>query len=117
MPVNMESDVRDGSTIRVIFGCGKLYLTINVDPITRQPAQVLAQLGKAGCCQRILLEAVTRLINLSLDDGKPLEEIIMALIGLRCDSGIAGAGRLSCVDAIANKLKAVAMEAEKKEDE
>jgi hypothetical protein len=115
MPVNMESDIRDGSTCRVVFGCGKLYLTINTDPISGQPAQVLAQLGKAGGCQRIMLEAITRLINMGLDDGKPLEEIIMALIGLRCDNGIAGAGRLSCVDAIANKLKAASLE--KKEEE
>lgn len=117
MPVNMESDIRDGFTVRVMFGCGKLYLTINKDPITHQPAQVLAQLGKAGGCQRVMLEAITRLINMSLDDGKPLEEIYMALIGLRCDNGIAGPGHFSCVDAIAHKLKTTAFEAKNENEE
>lgn len=116
MPVNMESDIRDGFTMRIMFGCGSLYLTINEDPITHQPAQVLAQLGKAGGCERVMLEAVTRLINMCLDDGKPLEEIYMALIGLRCDNGIAGPGHLSCVDALAYQLKKTSL-ATKNENE
>lgn len=103
--MNRPDDIRPGYTRKVPFGCGTLYLTINNGAVTHQPTQVLAQLGKAGCCQRAMLESVLRLVNMLLDDGKPVTGITAALSGVRCDQGMAGVGRLSCVDAVAQELK------------
>lgn len=98
-------DTVQGYTKKVFFGCGNLYLTINFDE-KRCPVLVLAQLGKTGCCQRALLDALLRGINRQLEYGIDLDEIVHDLVGIRCDQGIAGAGRLSCADAIGNELKA-----------
>lgn len=97
-------DIVEGQTRKIRFGCGHLYLTVNVDA-EGQPIQVLAQVGKTGCCQRALLEAVYRGINRQLEKGIPLDEIVHDLVGIRCDQGILGVGRLSCVDAIGHELK------------
>lgn len=97
-------DVVNGYTKKIFFGCGHLYLTVNFDS-EGQPIQVLAQVGKTGCCQRALLEATYRSINRQLEKGVPLDEIVSDLVGIRCDQGLLGAGRLSCVDAIGHALK------------
>jgi ribonucleoside-diphosphate reductase alpha chain len=99
-----NEDSRNGYTTRIQFGCGYLYLTINLDD-RGQPAQVLSQLGKAGCCQKALMDGLLRQLNMHLDDGKPLEDIIHNLVGIRCAEGIEEAGRLSCADAIGHALK------------
>lgn len=97
-------DIVEGYTKKIFFGCGHLYLTVNLDT-NGQPIQVLAQIGKTGCCQRALLEAVYRGINRQLGKGIPLDEIVQDLIGIRCDQGVLGAGRLSCADAIGHELE------------
>lgn len=104
MPIDVNGEIRFGTTRRVTFGCGHVYLLINEEG--GRPAQALVWIGKAGCCQRTLLEAVCRLVNQLLDLNQPIENVVGALGGLRCDQGIAGAGRLSCVDALAHQLKA-----------
>lgn len=104
--MNRNNDICNSVTRKVPFGCGNVYVTISVDNGVGQPTQVLVQAGKAGCCQRAIMEALLRMLNMHLDDDKPLEDIIHELMGIRCDQGIAGPGRLSCVDAIAFGLKA-----------
>lgn len=96
-------DMVFGSTKKILFGCGSLFVTINEE--NGRPCQLLANIGKAGCCQRALLEAVCRLVNHLLDIDESLENIVKVLVGIRCDKGMAGVGRLSCVDALANQLK------------
>jgi len=102
--MNPSDDFVVGYTKKVHFGCGNVYMTVNVDA-SNQPIQVFMQVGKAGCCQKTLLEGVCRLANRLFDRGEPLEEIAMCLVGLRCDQGIAGAGCLSCADALGHLLK------------
>lgn len=104
-PYSLPEDIVFGYTKRVRFGCGNAYITVNTDNEDK-PVQVLIWIGKTGCCQRALLEGVCRLVNRLLDRGESLETIIMCLVGLRCDQGMYGAGRLSCTDALANLLKA-----------
>ncbi len=90
-------------TKKVPFACGNAYLTIDMKD--GRPVRSITRIGKAGVCERVLLEAVGRLLNMALDDGKDLDEIVRMLSGLRCDKGMAGAGRLSCIDALANDLR------------
>jgi hypothetical protein len=105
--IKRRPDIMPSITRRVYFACGHAYLSINGED--KQPAQVLVRIGKSGCCQRALLEAICRLVNRDLDRGVPLEEITMCLCGLACDQGVAGAGKLSCVDALARALKLFAL--------
>jgi ribonucleoside-diphosphate reductase alpha chain len=93
-----------GETKKVNFGCGNVYMTVNRE--NGKPIQILMQVGKAGCCQKTLLEGMCRLANRLFDRNAPIEEVVLCLAGLRCDQGIAGIGRLSCADALAQMLKA-----------
>lgn len=99
----MNGKIVSGYTLRREFGCGKLYLTVNGE--NNQIVQVLMQLGKSGCCQHALLEAVARLVNAMLDAGLPTEVVSDALRGIQCNNGTVGRGRLSCVDALARELR------------
>ena len=99
----MTIEILEGYTKRLAFGCGNVYITINERD--GMPARVFVTIGKAGGCQRALQESFARCINSMLEDKKPLEEIIFLIAGLRCDQGIDGIGRLSCVDALAQELK------------
>jgi len=104
-----DDAVSTGYTKKIKFGCGSLYLTINFDA-QQKPSMVLAHLGKTGCCERALLEALLRSLNRHLDAGTSLSQVVHDLVGIRCDKGILGAGRLSCVDAIGHELKAYIVE-------
>lgn len=99
----MEPEIMPGYTKRVQFGCGNVYIIICEN--NRQPCRVEVQKGKTGCCERALLEAICRLINLWLSEKKDVNDVIMAISGLRCPNGIAGVGRLSCVDALAREMQ------------
>jgi hypothetical protein len=95
-------------TKKVPFACGNAYLTVDME--NGKPIHTITRVGKAGCCERVLLEAVSKLVNMSLADGKDLNEIVRMLSGLRCDKGMAGAGRLSCLDALAHDLRQYTIE-------
>lgn len=103
----MPSEIIPSETKKIRFGCENLYITVGHE--NHKPVQVLMVAGKAGCCQRVLVEAVCRLVNQLLDDGKPIEEVVECLAGMQCDQGMAGVGRLSCVDALARMLKGYAV--------
>lgn len=99
----IREDLVISETKRIRFGCSNVYCTVGC--AAGKPVQILMQAGKAGCCQKTLLEGICRLANKWLDANMPLEEIISCLVGLRCDQGMAGAGRLSCADALGQMLK------------
>jgi hypothetical protein len=63
------------------------------------------KIGKAGVCQQTLLEAIGRLVTVALEENVPLERLVHTLSGCRCAEGIAGAGRLSCVERLSYDLK------------
>ncbi len=98
-----------GVTERISTGCGKLYVTINAD--SQGTCEVFAQMGKTGGCASSQIEAAGRLISLALRSGVKIEAIIKQMSGIRCPSPAWQNGKmvLSCPDAMAQVLKAVAM--------
>ena len=97
--------VTRGITERVSTGCGYIYVTINFDD--QGISEVFSTLGKAGGCAAAQLEAISRLISLTLRSGIDIDSIVKQLRGIRCPS-IAweeGHAVMSCADAIATVLE------------
>ncbi len=94
-----------GMTIKMVTGCGNMYVTINED--SQGPCEVFSQLGKSGGCTASQAETIGRLISLSLRSGVRIEKIIDQLKGIRCPSPVIYQGEttLSCADALAKALE------------
>ncbi|MDP3142965.1 MAG: TSCPD domain-containing protein, partial [Candidatus Omnitrophota bacterium] len=99
-------EVTTGTTTKVSTGCGNLYITINVDE-QGKPFELFTQMGKAGGCAASQLEAVGRLVSLSLRSGLDVKSIIEQLHGIRCPSPSweKGVRIFSCADAIARVIE------------
>ena len=99
-------EITTGTTTKVSTGCGNLYITINVDE-QGKPFELFTQMGKAGGCAASQLEAVGRLVSLSLRSGLDVKSIIEQLHGIRCPSPSweKGVRIFSCADAIARVIE------------
>jgi ribonucleoside-diphosphate reductase alpha chain len=97
--------VTKGITERVNTGCGYIYVTVNFDD--QGICEVFSSLGKAGGCASAQLEAISRLISLTLRSGIETASITKQLRAIRCPSVAWEQGRLvlSCADAIGSVLE------------
>ncbi|WP_027339110.1 adenosylcobalamin-dependent ribonucleoside-diphosphate reductase [Halonatronum saccharophilum] len=101
-----------GETIRYDTGCGKLYLTINLDE-EGDPIETFLTTGSDGGCH-VMTEAVSRLTSLALRSGIAAEEIIDQLQSTTtCPSFMYQRGKgkklkgRSCPDVVAYALKKI----------
>ena len=72
-----------GVTERVRTGHGNMYVTINFDEAGR-PFEVFTTLGKAGGCDSAQLEAISRLVSLTLRSGIDPNKVLEDLRGITC---------------------------------
>jgi ribonucleoside-diphosphate reductase alpha chain len=97
-----------GSTIVVVTGCGKLYVTVN--KVDNKLFEVFGQLGKSGGCITCHTSGITRMISLALRYGIPSEEIIEQLEGMKCPNSVVGMkdpldNVSSCEDGISKAMR------------
>ncbi len=94
-----------GTITKVNTGCGNLYVTVAYDD--KGIFEVFATLGKSGACASAQVEAICRLITLSLRSGVDVAQVVKQLRGIRCSSISWEGGKsiLSCADAIASVLE------------
>lgn len=97
--------ITQGSTMKMVTGCGNMYVTINED--VQGPCELFTQLGKSGGCTASQSEAVSRLISLALRSGITMDEIVGQIKGIRCPSPTLteGGAIFSCADAIAKAVE------------
>ena len=97
--------VLGGITVKVITGCGNMYVQLNW--YQGKLFEVFATLGHGGGCAACEMEALTRSITLGLKKGIPVEDYIHQLRGIRCPSPMPfpkESAVFSCPDAIARTL-------------
>lgn len=98
--------VINGQTIKMMTGCGALFVTINKDQ-DNKPFEVFCTIGKCGACATSMNETIGRLISLALRSNIPAEQVYQQLLGIRCNrpEGYGENKIFSCADAIAKSLK------------
>jgi len=97
-----------GKTLALTTNCGKLYVTVNCDPVSGLPVEVFCRFGKAGGCGSAVMDGMTRMISCGLRAGMSPEEVVAHLRGISCHRGPG-----TCMDAVAMAVEA----ALEKEDE
>ena len=99
-----RTDVLSGKTFRAEIGCGKAYITVNVDE-AGAPMEVFCQVGKSGQCARVQTAVICKLISHSLRSGRSAEKIMLDMLGETCSmwDGADYKPR-SCSDAIGRAL-------------
>ena len=93
-----------GLTENIRTGQGNLYVTVNFDDESR-PFEVFCALGKAGSVESAHLEAIARLVSMSLRTGVDPDQIVKQLKGIT-DQPVWDGGTLigSIPDAISHVL-------------
>lgn len=98
-------DVLRGTTRKMGSPLGDVFVTINEDE-QHQPFEVFATLGKAGSVAMADVEAIGRLISLSLRYGIPVQDVYTQLRGISSDRAVGfGTNKVHSVpDAIAQAI-------------
>ena len=92
-----------GITKEFDIACGTLYITLNFDA-DGNPIETFLTSGKGGVC-RANIEALSRMVSISLRSGIAKEEIVKQLKGIRCPYCLSKKKKyLSCADALATFL-------------
>jgi len=100
-------DALVGLTFRVPVGCGRLFVTLNVDPARKYaPREIFINAGKFGICLGSQTQSLARVISQGLKHGVPPTTYIEHLKGIRCNNPwsegyVGGAVVHSCSDAVA----------------
>lgn len=85
-PKKPRNAAMQGFTMELRTHCGKIYVTVNIDSETRQPAEVLARFGKAGGCGSAITDGMARMISYGLRSGMDPQDVLK-LDGIRCHLG------------------------------
>ncbi len=80
---SIRPEVLTGTTQKILTGHGNLYVTINSNNEDK-PQEVFITLGKNGGCVQSFVEAIGRLISVSLQHGVPLTALTEQLQGIQC---------------------------------
>jgi len=103
--VEERPNILNGKTFKMKTGCGKLYITINSNG-SDAPFEILAKIGKTGGCVASQIEAISRLISTTLQNGIDSKVIIKHLKGIRCPANNDKMDAVtSCADAFAQALE------------
>lgn len=73
----------DGKTYQFQYNGGSIFITINVDPESKQPVETFVERGKSGDEEKALAEGIGRLASIALQKGVPAKEIIRTLKGIQ----------------------------------
>lgn len=90
-----------GRTFELSTHCGKIYVTVNVDPDSGSPIEVFCRFGKAGGCGSAVMDGMTRIVSYGLRSGLDPADVVRALAGISCHLG----GK-TCMDALAESVAA-----------
>jgi len=77
--------VLKGDTIKLNTGHGSLYTTLNRNN-NNDVVEIFTTIGKSGGCHGAYLEAISRLVSVSLQNGVPIALIIKQLENIVCCS-------------------------------
>lgn len=97
-----------GKTIRVLTGCGYMYVTVNFKD--DKPFEVFLNIGKAGGCASGQAETLGRLSSLCLRNGIDCADIAEQLASISCHIPVpynTDSKTLSCSDAVAKALEEI----------
>lgn len=100
-------NILPATRIRMATGHGTIFITISYDAETRNPLEAFIWQGRSGSCNLAYLEAMGRLISISLRSGVSVNVIIEQLRGERCQHAGPHEGRmvLSIPDAVGQALQ------------
>ncbi len=106
--VRARPKVLVGKTMEMMTGCGKLYVTTNMDK-DGNAFEVFTRMGKVGGCASSYTEAIGRLVSVSMRAGIGVDKISRQLKGISCHMpyGFGQNKVLSCADAVGKALEEV----------
>jgi hypothetical protein len=88
-----------GQTMAMETHCGKIYVTVNRDPMTGRPVEIFCRFGKAGGCGSAVMDGMTRMISYGLRSGMDADQVVRGLSGIACHQG-----DRTCMNALAEAV-------------